>query len=435
MQIFNTFITFLLVSINLLAVEIDSDKRINIRQNITQCASYLIPKESSPTDSVGIQLHKDNMLLLRSSIREIREKGQVSLFENATIYITGVNMGHAQSRLEEYKQILEEEGIDSNLPHYKLLTIPELQTENFNKLNEELAKIRDTISQVDPKVLLNVLNDFSKYSWERIKYFAPSIERDYQKPTKGEVSTGLTTNALIEMASIKWLVENNNPFDAALTLVGHVGFLSFLTIYQRSTQNWLERSQSNIEGFTKQSLIGLAFIANYNIFQNASAISNFYTEFGLSGLLQQLPSEIATFAATQGLTFTLQTLFYYISMTKGIRKWVTLQQGEERTLKARAYSNIIALPFLALDALFLAQAASPHSPVIESLSYGVLQLNQGHLLLSGLILASSILVAIKPTILNPAIDIIDWFIQYLRKFREFLIRATQKVSHKIRHTK
>lgn len=165
--------------------------------------------------------------------------------------------------------------------------------------------------------------------------------------------------------------------------------------------NWLLRPGANkVEGFTKQMALSVPFMVNFNILGNFTKIQNFVIDAGLNGTLQVMPQVLTEFASTQSLTIVLQTLFYQIFITNGIRALETLQKTVNNELAARTITKYLAIPVLALDAVFFAMASSGTGDVLFNI--GPMVVNTGHAALAALTMVG-IPIAKWPQILQPTV--------------------------------
>ncbi len=359
------------------------ENRPSFRPRLTQKELYLQPQEKHIDTSVGIPLGTHSEGDFKNSLTQIVQlKGKESL-RNSKIYILGVQMGQERIASEHYQRLVEE----LNLPNLNLQII---------------------VLSVPKQMLLELSIENAKAVYQNLHYFFPSLKRDYQTPTWGEVTSGFNANLLIEIPTIAFLFQNMPTTDASMTAISHATLIGSYIVFQKTLGNWINRAgTSNRSAFLKQASLSLPFILNFNVFGNFSQIVNFVNTNGYEAAVAQFPHEVANFVTTQGFTLFLQTLFYTVVMSRGIRNWVNMQSGTENVRVARIVSNYNSIPFLALDAVFLAMASTNHSPLM---SVGYFDVNMGHLLLAALTAAGAIL-AVKPSLLDPTIG---WYRSYER---------------------
>lgn len=377
------------------------ENRPSFRPRLTQQEIYLQPQEQHVDTSVGIPIGTHSAEEFKKSLTEILElKGEDAL-RNSKIYVLGVHMGQEKKTSKNYKRYIEELGLSYLNLQVEVLSIPK-------------------------PMLLELSIENAKAVYSNLQYFFPSLKRDYQTPTWGEVASGFNANLLIEIPTVAFLFQNLPTTDATMTAITHATLIGSYIVFQKTLGNWINRAgTSSRAAFLKQASLSLPFILNFNIFGNFSNLVNFVKTNGFEAAAAQFPHEAANFVTTQGFTLFLQTLFYTVVMSRGIRNWVNLQTGAEKVRVARIVSNYNSIPFLALDAVFLAMASTNHSPLM---SVGYFDVNMGHLLLAGLTAAGSIL-ALKPSLLDPTIE---WYQAYERlKAKYFQTNCSKYFNQKV----
>lgn len=357
----------------------EKELRKPIRYEMDKCRIMLAPADPIVNDSVGIELLEGSAVTpenLRSRLNELLAQRRKEDLSSGHLFFTGVDSSLDEPEfLAPYREVLDDLGLsDSNL-RLRVLSLP-----------------KEKYIQLQVKALKAML--------ARIAYWFPSIKRDYQRPDFEEVASGIAATVAVEIPNVIYLQNTLPTRDFVLTVSTHTFILGLLSVYKKFLVNWLLRpGTSKIEIFLKQASISFPFILNYNIFGKFSEILAFYDANGMQATLAAFPAEMANFASTQGLTAFLQTLFYTVVITHGVRGWENSQQGDESSRLARAVSNYIAIPILAVDAVFLAMAAGTG---MDLFSMGSLSINSGHLALASLTALGSALV-IWPQILNPTI--------------------------------
>jgi hypothetical protein len=377
----------LAICLSLNAYAIDLSQTIPIRANITSCKAILSPGskymrdlKSEELGSVGIPLSDGTIDGLRGALGEIIAQGSGDIINGSELFITGISTAKESETKIQFEMLLHEHGYAPDSVKVRVLSIPPKVIKEFS-LNAAVAAL------------------------QRLAYFFPSIKRDYQTPLRSEFALGVATDAVVETPNGIFLWSTLPHLDAGLTLVTHATLLGALSIFNKTLVNWLLRApQTKIEGFIKQASFSSVFIANYNLFGNFSTIVRYYQEHGWQQTLARFPYELSHFAATQGLTAFLQTLFYNIVITNGIQKWANNQSDPLKNANARRLAFVLKFPLLMLDSMALASASSGHNAFF---SMGPVDLTLGHVALATLTAVGSV-ISFKPELLDPTLD---WYMK------------------------
>lgn len=370
----------------------DPSKRVPIREKILECAAYIAPAEPNVNDSVGVKISTNRVEDFSEQMKlAIEDRGMENL-KGSHLFVTGVAMGDEATTRAKFELVLLGLGFSPGDIKVRVLSIP-------------MRQVRDLAG-----------NAFG-YVKDRIKYFFPSLTRDYQRPTTDEVVSGILASAVIESFNVVYLYQALPAMDAHLTVGLHTALLVLYSVYKKFMINWLLRPGGNrIETFLKQISLSFPFVANYNVFGNFSKIVAFYQTNGWEATLGRFPAEMANFATTQGLTVFLQTFFYNMVITKGVRGWENRQQGVADSEDARSFSNWVTVPILALDAVFLAMAASNSDALVQ---LGPMDINAGHASLALLTTIGSALW-VWPKMLDPVLDWYQSIKGFFARFKGFL---------------
>lgn len=351
------------------------ENRPPIRASIQDCKTFLVPDEPTRNDSVGVLLSTGQIDDFETQLDElIATRGEAAAL-GGQFFITGVPMGKEKQTRDLFETALAKRNLLRGGTKVTVMSIPKAEVTKL---------VKQTVSAV----------------WDRLKYFMPSIARDYQTPLRGEVTTGIASDIAVEVPNVVFLYNTLPLIDANLAVTTHTVTLLAYIVYGKFMLNWLLRpGTGKIEGFLKSALLSFPFILNYSLFGNFSKIAGFYQQHGWSETLAAFPEQMANFGTTQGLTLFLQVLFYNVVMTNGVGAWQNSQEGTENSRLARTVSNIIRTPILAMDAIALAMAGGNANPLW---SMGPFDVNSGHIALVGLSAIGSILY-FKPNILNPTL--------------------------------
>jgi hypothetical protein len=328
---------------------------VSIRPHLLDCGALL--SKAGMSDGVGLPLSTGGLQDFEKSLQAVIQNDGLESLSGSHLYITGIEMGDERSIREKYETILQNHGIESGKITVHVLSAP----------RSLLAR------QVTP-----VLQD----AWNRLQYFFPSLKRDFQKPLTSEILTGIASTVPLEIPNAVYLLKSLPSPDAQMVLGIHSATLFAYTVFSQTLLNWLLRPGTNrMELFLKQCALSLPFILNYRIFGHFSEIMAKINTQGYSYLLNQGPSAIADFIATDGFTTVLQTVFYSVVITKGAGEWVNGQIIERNQSAARSVRPIVQAPILIVDALLLAYATTSQNILFH---VGPLAFNDGHAMLIGL---------------------------------------------------
>lgn len=347
---------------------------VPLRARISNCEVLINYAHPDLNDSVGLKFSASDIDSFRAKLVEMRAAGE-ELPTPSTLYVMGVAMGREKETQAQYRDLLQELGMNREGITIKAFSVP--RTPVSKSLNQSLRAF-----------------------YERLRYFFPSVTRDYQTPTASEISSGLITGSLLAIPTILFVTQTQNTLDASLVLSVHLTLGAFFSVYKKFMTNWALRPGSGeIAAFLKQIGQAVPFVANFNIFGNFSKILAYFNEHGWEATARQFPAEAMNFGATQGLTLVLQTLFFNTVIIQGVRAWENKQTNPEDVEDARFLSNWVSLPILAVNALILPMASGSSAPL---LTYGPMSLNEGHLWLVATAIVGSAL-KFWPQLLNPVI--------------------------------
>lgn len=375
-------------SLSTFAHDWDPKARQPIREQANGCHVFLALAEPEVNDSVGVRLSSNRIEDFEAGlVQALRERGP-EVFRRAHLFVTGVAKGDESKTVKAYYDALYRHGIGPEAGvKVRVLSIP-----------------RSWV-QKDAQTAL-------KRIWERVVHWFPSFERHYQSPLGSEVLSGLTSAALVEALNVVYLYQTLPFLDANLTVGNHATLLVVYSVFKKMMINWLlEPGFNRVESFLKQVACSLPFVANYNLFGKFSEIVAFYQGHGWQETLQQFPAEMLNFGAVQGLTLFLQTMFYDIVMTRGVRGWENRQEGVARSESARSFTNWVTIPLLAVDSVLLAMTANAEPWA----KLGPMEFNTGHAALGLLTVVGSALW-LFPKMLDPVFDFYEGTKSFFRSF-------------------
>lgn len=362
-----------------------------VRSRLLECLTLLVPVEALPDNTVGIELSSNRIDDFRREMAEaVRERGAETL-RGSQLYVTGVEKSGRSRVLAEYQQVLAELGFEPGSIEVEVLDIPRSVLQA-----RAVASFREL--------------------FERLAYFFPSLRLDYQGPIYSELVSGLAAAAAIEATNVVYLYKSLPLLDAHLTVGTHAAVLTLYIVYKKFMVNWLLRPGTRrVESFLKQCLVSVPFIVNYGVFGKFSQIAAFVNDRGWDAALHRFPYELTHFASTQGVSVFLQTLFYTLVITKGVRGWENAKEGARESRAARVLSNLITVPILSVDAFLLAFAAANSHPLAN---LGAFDLNLGHVGLAILTAVGSALW-VFPSILDPTIGWYEAVEAGIRRAQDF----------------
>ncbi len=341
-------------------------------ENAKSCAVFF-SNESQKHPSMGKKLLESNSAADFEKLLQTHPELQKELAQPGHIVVSAVSYEKAIETEKEFQQVLKRNELESHI-HLHVFPVPE-------------KKIR--------KSVLGLLQTAK----ERLRYFLPSKKLDYESPLKQEVVSGLISSAMIEVPTMVYLFKTLPLMDASLTVSTHLAILTAYAVFNKAMVNWLLRSISSTELFLKQMSLSIPFILNYNIFGQMSPLTHYLKTNSWHKAAEDFPQWGLSFLSSQSVTVLLQTLFYSIVITQGIKRWPQIQTEPHQYEKARSLSNYLATPILAMDAVFLAMASGASSSLLQM---GPLVVNQGHLALIGATALGSVFWW-KPEILNPTL--------------------------------
>ncbi len=383
--------------------------RTQIRAQITTCQVLLVDRQQVD-DSVGIPFSTNDVEDFSNQLQLAIQTHGAERFRGGTFYVLGIQMQDGSKVADAYQEVLIQTGLNLVGAQIKVLSVPAglLEKESVNLAQDVL---------------------------ERMKYFWPSITRDYQKPQMAEVHAGWASTALLEIPTVIFLYSTLPTTDATLTALAHAVTLGAYAIYCKTMLNWLLRpstknaAYANLELFFKQMLVSAPFMVNYNIFGHFTEISNYYATNGWLATMNAFPGELASFGTTQGLTLLLQTIFYSQVISKGFGSWVNRQVGDENSRVARAARPWLQTPVLVLDAVVFAMASSNWGQPIFTL--GPAEFNIGHASLLALTATSAFMLTRFPNLLNFGIPVYQSLERIFGRAKQWLFEPSRTFKSKL----
>lgn len=339
---------------------------ISIRDHLTSCQALLV--SSKQTDDVGLPFSTSNIEDFKRELEtQVSELGSEK-FRDGTFFILGVAQHKAKATQAAYDAVLRELQLDKVGAQARVMHVPS------RLIAEESVSL-------------------ARHVIQRLEYFFPKLKLDYQKPLMSEFSAGAVTTAMVEVPTVIFLFSTLPTVDATLTVTAHAITLTAMSLYTKSMTNWLLRKGSangavnNSELFVKQLLLSAPFVINFNVFGHFSDIVRYYSTHGWAQMAAAFPTEVSSFATTQGITLVLQTIFYSQVITQGFGNWMNRITNPDDVVQARSLRQWLQSPVLMLNAVVLAAASSNWGEPI--LTLGPAEVNWGHAALLALIAGGS----------------------------------------------
>ena len=364
-------------------LDLHPDLRPSVRANRTACRVAFAHSDQKD-DGVGLPFLQGNAPEdFEARLKDTISKRGLSWFDGGTFYVTGIDMRNADQTRRSYQEIL-----------------------NRNGLSKKQVRILD----VPSRLLGDLSVGLAEHLLQRARYSLPSIERDYQTPTREEIIANLKATAAVEITGAG-IVFYTMPFEQALLLktISWSVLLGY-NIYSKAMLNWLLRFGSenkkdqSAEIFGKQLALSLPFTTNYEITGHMMEIKNFYQTYGFDAIVAAFPQQFAEFAtSTAGLLTIEQTVFYSAVIVGKFGGWMDRQVGDQNATDARALRPWLQFPILIADLSFLLMATGHGA--IDLMQIGPLTVNTGHLGLAGLTAASLWAFDKWPNMLDKALGI------------------------------
>lgn len=237
---------------------------------------------------------------------------------------------------------------------------------------------------------------------QRMRALLP-MKQDYERPIKEEIYVGMPAVVGSEVTTLMYALAAFPPEISIPMATAHFTLLGGLTAFRRANSNWLNRSTNSAEVLAKTGMTSLLFIINYNVVSQWTSIWNGLQEKGLANYaVENVPTGLANFAQTQGLTTVVQTLFIWVTFGKGMNTWEAMmtQKGTEASDFARRGAAVITPSIFWVSGPALTWA----STTTEMMSY--LPMNPGQASLLALTLGGT-LMAMRPERFTPVAGFVD----------------------------
>lgn len=254
---------------------------------------------------------------------------------------------------------------------------------------------------------------------EKIRYFFP-MKQDYEKPLPEEIWAGVPATGGAEMTSALYALSAFPPEVSAPLLASHFGLLLTLTAFRRTLSNWQNRSGASLSGsFMKQALTSGVFIANYRVMANWPEIYSTVKEQGF-GAAHTFAQNGGHFLADQGVTTMIQTVFFWLTFSRGVYRWEAMVSQSPEMSKASRRTAALVTPAIFWVSGPMLMWASTSDHVVAQL--GSMQFNPGQIGLLTLAAGGAWLSA-NPMRLQKIVPVFDrWFYRPIDSGLEFIKR-------------
>jgi hypothetical protein len=194
------------------------------------------------------------------------------------------------------------------------------------------------------------------------------LPQDFERPLPEE-QTAMLAVLGSEFTTASYALSHFPPEVSAPMLTAHFGLLWTMNTYRRVLSNWNARSKNEFENLFKVGVVGGLFITNYNVTSRWPQAAHLIHQNGFSNfLLHNVPADIWWFAGTQGITTVAQTLFFWMTFTKGIWAWEqSLAKDETTSVQARRTASVLSPVIYWISAPVLAWASTSNAEVIQGI--------------------------------------------------------------------
>ena len=341
------------------SLDLPKESRPVIRKSDRTPEVFLIPVDQKKRTSVGIPLGTPDLLTFEKGLRAtVADKG-VEVFRDTSFWVFGVEMKNEKQTRAEYQALLHELGLDRVGARVVVYSVPS-------------ALIKERLEKT-----------WSGF-FERMAYYFPSVTRDFQMPFVSEALLAFTLVSLTNVYNVAFVLPKSlDGIEYGLTAVMHLALNYSTNIFYKFQTNWTNRYQTQpkwsqwIERNSKQAILTLFFVINYNIFGNITDISQFFaSDLEWADKMSVAWGATGTFLKAQLMTIALSCIYYTTYNANGFGKWLVSVDGVERSEVAQKILPWIRVPTSTLQTALL--AISSTSAAAPLLDVGFLEARPGH---------------------------------------------------------
>jgi len=329
---------------------------------------------------------------------------------------TNNSTGYAISSLDEeaLRKTLTELSAavgDGNVEGDLALNGLELYNPESKKL---IANVQDTLSELGLDGKLRVIPIYQPAAkgvrrlLGRLRMVLP-MKQDYERPVRSEISIGAPGTLFAESSTIAYAALRFPPSISIPLSIGHFGLLTTFAALSRSSGNWLNRSQNELEKLTKDFLVGNLFILNYDVNANWPKIAKSLAENGIINP-DAWPAIKDYFIHQMGVTGVTQTLFFYTTFINGLWRWqaiITRKGDPELAVKAQNAGSIIQPTIFAVSGPMLNWATTSQEVAFHIGSFGI---NPGQVGLACLTALGCVGAAFPEQVFTPTIEPLNKYV-------------------------
>lgn len=340
-------------------------ERLAIRRHIVDPGNiFFVPQDQNGRTSNGIRFEVQNLHQVEEELRHRIEEVGYSSFKDTVFYLTGVAMRDEKKVQIQYEKILHRLKLDELGVRVVILSVPTVLVHE---------QVRRTWSSF----------------FEQVRYFFPSIRRDFEAPTKFESLFASSITSISNIPNIFFILPKKiNPQNYLLTATAHMSLNISTSIFFRFLGNWGNRYQTStsrsqfMERYAKQLLLTAVFVISYNIFGNYHEMLGYFesnrdiNELGNDAFWGSLK-----FLQKHLVTMALNVLYYAQINTNGFARWAASKKGVVENRMAQTILPWIRIPTSALQTGLLALASTANSSPFFDL--GLLQVNEWHIPFAG----------------------------------------------------
>ncbi len=385
-------------------------------KRLLSCRTIVAPQvPGAPVnDSDGVVLSVGGVGQFKSGLKDWIAKHGLESLKGQRVYVTGVSIENKKKIYEEYRSILNAEGVGPEVEVYVL------------------SVRRTLLEDIERRTFRDLM--------QRVRAFFPVLETQYQSPIQEEVGNEYKTTAFIEAFTIASLVLSPmDRVDVAVVSTVHILTLWVYCKYVHTMRNWfMAPGSSGKENFLKQVLTALPFLINFQFLSKTTAIVDRISSSEV--VTTPLFSSPAEIALNVGVTAVLNAVFYSWVINQGVGSWVSGEEGvnalgtlDERRIKAPWVKFIPQV----LDAIFFTMAGNHLASILRD--DGLFKADWGHVGIAGITLLIGGLFRWKPEVMNIAFQeersrIAQGFLNRMGATRDKIkkalqIRGPKKDSH------
>ncbi|MEI7973476.1 MAG: hypothetical protein WCH11_03820 [Bdellovibrio sp.] len=341
--------------------ELPEKERLPIRKNILNPDTlFFVPQDQDGRTSNGIPFEVKNLHQVEQELRLRIEAVGYENFQDTRFYLTGVAMRDERRVKSQYEKMLHRLKLDERGVDVVIFSVPTVL------VHQQVRRTWETF-------------------FEQVRYFFPSMQRDFESPTKFESFFASSITTLSNIPNLFFILPKKiNPHNYLLTATAHLSLNLSTSIFFRFLGNWGNRYQSSssrgrfFERYGKQALVTAIFVISYNVFGNFHEISQYFgSAHDFVEASKDVGWESLKFLQKNLVTIALNVLYYAQINTNGFAHWASSKKGVVENRMAQTILPWIRIPTSALQTGLLALSSTAAST--PWLDLGLVQINEWHL--------------------------------------------------------